>query len=93
MIKVTENELKSVLKDFNNKSIYIYFNGIISVRNTIYKSKIKYDNKANMLTIYDKIREDIIKIDMNMVYQVLVNKEHTVLEIRVDNEEILRLEL
>ena len=49
--------------------------------------------RSGFLTIYDTIREDIIKIDMAEVSQILTNKKKTILELRIDNDEIVRLEL
>lgn len=43
LIRLSENALESYIRHFNNKSIYIYIQGVISGRNTIHKAKCKYD--------------------------------------------------
>ncbi len=43
LIRIRENALEHITRHFNNKSIYIYIDGIISGRNTIHKAKCEYD--------------------------------------------------
>lgn len=93
LIKLNENALKSYIRHFENKSIYFYMQGIISCRNTIHKAKLDYNEKEHKLIIYDTLREDSIIIEMDMVYQILTNKKRTMLEIRIDNDEVIKLQL
>lgn len=53
IIKISEDALKRVIKHFNNKSIYIYLEGIISCRNTVHKAICNYDMQKRFL---DNIR-------------------------------------
>lgn len=92
-IKLNESALKSFLRHFNKKSIYFYMQGVISCRNTIHKAKINYNEKEHKLTIYDTLREDTIIVELDMAYQILTNKKRTMLEIRIDNDEIIKLQL
>ena len=92
-IKLSENALKSYIRHFENKSIYFYMQGVISCRNTIHKAKLNYNENEHKLTIYDTLREDTIIIELDMAYQILTNKKHTMLEIRTDNDEVIKLEL
>lgn len=93
LIKLNENALKSYIRHFENKSIYFYMQGVISCRNTIHKAKLNYNESEHKLTIYDTLREDSIIIEMDMTYQILTNKKHTMLEIQTDNDEVVKLEL
>lgn len=93
LIKLNENALKSYIRHFENKSIYFYMQGVISCRNTIHKAKLNYNENEHKLTIYDALREDTIIIELDMAYQILTNKKHTMLEIRTDNDEVIKLEL
>ncbi len=92
-IKLSENALKSYIRHFENKSIYFYMQGVISCRNTIHKAKLNYDESEHKLTIYDTLREDTIIVELDMAYQILTNKKRTMLEIRIDNDEIIKLQL
>ena len=67
--------------------------GVISCRNTIYKAKLNYNESEHKLTIYDTLREDTIIVELDMAYQILTNKKRTMLEIRIDNDEIIKLQL
>ena len=67
--------------------------GVISCRNTIHKAKINYNEKEHKLTIYDTLREDTIIVELDMAYRILTNKKGTILEIRIDNDEIIKLQL
>lgn len=93
MIKIKESELKGILKEFNNKSMYVYVNGIISGRNTIHKAKCTYSKVTGTMQIFDKISQDSIKIETFMAYQILLSEDKRILEIKLDNEEDIRIEL
>ena len=93
LIKLNENALKSYIRHFENKSIYFYMQGVISCRNTIHKAKLNYNESEHKLTIYDTLREDTIIVELDMAYQILTNKKRTMLEIRIDNDEIIKLQL
>lgn len=93
MIKIKENELKRVLRNFNNKGIYVYVKGIISGRNTIHKAKCTYDKVTGAITIYDKITEDSITIETVMASKLLLSKDRRILELTLDNQEAVRIEL
>lgn len=93
MIKIKENELKRVLRHFNNKGIYVYVKGIVSGRNTIHKAKCTYDKVTGIITVYDKLSQDSITIETVMAYQILLSEDKKILELKLDNQEEVKIEL
>ena len=93
MIKISTNELKRIIRHFNNKSMNIYINGIISGKSVIHKAKCIYTRRFDTLSIYDKLGDNRLTIEMSIVYKMQINKSKSVLEIKIDNEEEIRIEL
>ena len=93
MIKITKIELKELLKSFNNIGVYIKMNGIISGRITLHKLKCRYNKSDGILELYDKISEDIIKIETFMARTILCSENKKIIQIKLDNEEDITIEL
>lgn len=92
MKKISEKELERAIRHFNHRAVYVYIKGIIGGKNTIQNAKCSYDITKGNLVIYDAISEDNVEIEMSMAYQILLSKDRKILEIKIDDDQCVRIE-
>ncbi len=92
MKKISEAELRELLKEYREKELEIKLEGVIS--GNIHIDKLALVITSNKMIFIDE-KEGIteIKIETFMVYSILFNEKRKTIEIKLDNDENIRLDL
>lgn len=92
MKKISEAELRELLKEYREKELEIKLEGVIS--GNIHINKLALVITSNKMIFIDE-KESIIemKIETFMVYSILFNEKRKTIEIKLDNDENIRLDL
>lgn len=92
MKKISEAELRELLKEYREKELEIKLEGVIS--GNIHIDKLAFVITYNKMIFIDE-KEGIIeiKIETFMVYSILFNERRKTIEIKLDNDENIRLDL
>lgn len=92
MIKVKENELKSVINKFSNYPIKIVFNGVLTGKIEFNNCVCKYESRSGNIEIKDIDMKYILNIETSLVYKILRDTEFKVLELFIDYDLIIKIE-
>lgn len=92
MIKVKENELKSVINKFSNYPIKIVFNGVLTGKIEFNNCVCKYESRSGNIEIKDIDMKNILNIETSLVYKILRDTEFKVLELFIDYDLIIKIE-
>lgn len=92
MKKILEAELREVLKEYREKELEIKLEGSIS--GNIHIDELGFVITPNKMIFIDE-KEGIIELEIEtfMVYSILFNEKRKTIEIKLDNDENIRLEL
>ena len=92
MIKVKENELKSVINKFSNYPIKIVFDGVLIGKIEFNNCICKYESRSGNIEIKDIHMKNILNIETSLVYKILRDIEFKVLELFIDYDLKIKIE-
>lgn len=92
MIKVKENELKSVINKFCNYPIKIVFDGVLTGEIEFNKCICKYESRSGNIEIKNIDMKNILNIETSLVYKILRDTEFKVLELFIDYDLKIKIE-
>ena len=92
MIKIEEDELKSVLDKVVNNSVKITFAGVINGDIIINKCIYKYNVRRGKVMILDKSNKNFFTIDIFPVYKIIRDENFTTLKLYTDYELEVKIE-
>lgn len=92
MIKVKENELKSVINKFSNYPIKIVFDGVLTGKFKFNNCICKYESRSKNIEIKDIHMKNILNIETSLVYKILRDTEFKVLELFIDYDLKINIE-
>ncbi len=81
MIRVQEDELKSILKRFENISIKIVLDGALSGEFIINKAIYNCETRNGKMTIIDKDNTNFLTINILPMYEILRDENFTTLQL------------
>lgn len=82
-MKILEKNLKEKIDNFKNKNVIIQFDELFRATLNFYSIDINYNMKNGMLTIFDKMNNN--KITINITSVRTMNYENEILSIELDN--------
>ena len=91
MIVIQENALEKEIEEFNNCSVRISFNGIITGRIEAKKCFCKYDMGSGRIEIKDTKTDNTMCFEISSLYRILKD-ENKMLELYMDYELRIRIE-
>ena len=86
-MKVKENELKNILKIFNNKDVIIDMIQDFKVKLKLDKVNINFNNNTGFMYIGEYTKKNIIKINITTVQYIEL--KGSTLEIQLDDSNII----
>ena len=92
MIKVNENELKSVINKFSSYPIKIVFDGVLTGKIEFNNCICKYESRSGNIEIKDIHMKNILNIETALVYKILRDTEFKVLELYIDYDLKIKIE-
>ena len=92
MIKVNENELKSVINKFSSYPIKIVVDGVLTGKIEFNNCICKYESRSGNIEIKDIHMKNILNIETALVYKILRDTEFKVLELYIDYDLKIKIE-
>lgn len=92
MIKVKENELKSIINKFSNYSIKIVFDGVLTGKIELNNCDCKYEKRSGNLDIKDNNTQNILNINTFLAYKILRDDDSKILELYMDYDLKIKIE-
>ena len=87
MVQNTNNNLEEKLNEFMGKNVVITQDGFLENRYSIHK--LKYFIEYEILNITDDESKNYLKINLNQIYKIEINKND--IKLYLDNDTIISL--
>lgn len=86
-------ELKQISNNLKGKAISISITGIITTEFQMQNVSSRFNKRSGVLYIYDKITSNKLIVETGLVYRITTNEEKSIIIIKIDNEEDIRIEI
>ena len=86
-------ELKQISNSLKAREINISINGIISAEFQMQNVISRFNKRSGILYIYDKVTNNKLVVETGLVYRITTNEEKSIIVIKIDNEEDIRIEI
>lgn len=86
-------ELKQISNNIKAREINISINGIISAEFQMQNVVSRFNKRSGILYIYDKVTNNKLVVETGLVYRITTNEAKSIIIIKIDNEEDIRIEI